>query len=85
VHCKTVCPPAVSKWLALLCASEGCSGGPSRSSPQEDEPWDNLRRLLSELMSPKRAMPLQLLMASVAARFGRQEHAALREAAGFQV
>ncbi|TIU11845.1 MAG: IS110 family transposase, partial [Mesorhizobium sp.] len=27
------------RWLALHCASEGCSGGPSQSSPQEDEPW----------------------------------------------
>jgi hypothetical protein len=36
---KTVCPPASERWLALHCASEGCSGGPSRSSSQEDEPW----------------------------------------------
>ena len=35
---KTVCPH-VARWLALHCASEGCSGRPSRSSPQEDEPW----------------------------------------------
>jgi hypothetical protein len=27
--------------LALHCASEGCSGGPSRSSSQEDEPVDH--------------------------------------------
>lgn len=35
---KTVCP-RVTRWLALHCVSEGCSGRPSRSSPQEDEPW----------------------------------------------
>jgi hypothetical protein len=35
---KTVCPH-VARWLALHCVSEGCSGRPSRSSPQEDEPW----------------------------------------------
>lgn len=38
---KTVCP-RVARWLALHCASEGCSGRPSRSSPQEDEPWGML-------------------------------------------
>ncbi|ESY80197.1 hypothetical protein X739_29475 [Mesorhizobium sp. LNHC220B00] len=27
------------RWLALHCASEGCSGDPSRCSSQEDEPW----------------------------------------------
>jgi hypothetical protein len=26
------------RWLALLCLSEGCSGGPSLSSSQEGEP-----------------------------------------------
>jgi hypothetical protein len=35
---KTVCPH-MARWLALHCVSEGCSGRPSRSSPQEDEPW----------------------------------------------
>lgn len=35
---KTVCPPLRLGWLALSCASEGYSGGPSRSSPQESEP-----------------------------------------------
>ncbi|WP_430699613.1 Ldh family oxidoreductase, partial [Mesorhizobium captivum] len=39
LHCKTVCPPLPVRRLALHCASEGYSGGPSRSSPQEDEPW----------------------------------------------
>ncbi|MCA0018277.1 MULTISPECIES: RNA-directed DNA polymerase, partial [Mesorhizobium] len=36
---KTVCPLLPVRWLTLHCASEGCSGGPSRSSSQEDEPW----------------------------------------------
>ena len=35
---KTVCPPLSVRWLALHSASEGCSGGSSRSSSQEDEP-----------------------------------------------
>ena len=30
---------AERRWLALHCAFEGCSERPSRSSPQEDEPW----------------------------------------------
>lgn len=47
-HCKTVCPPLPMRWLALHCASEGCSGGPSRSSPQEDEPWRIIEKHLSE-------------------------------------
>jgi hypothetical protein len=38
---KTVCPH-VARWLALPCLSERCSGRPSRSSPQEDEPWGML-------------------------------------------
>ena len=29
----------MARWLALHCVCEGCSGRPSRSSPQEDEPW----------------------------------------------
>ena len=29
----------MTRWLALHCVSEGCSGRPSRSSPQEEEPW----------------------------------------------
>ena len=33
---KTVCPPLPMRWLALHCASEGCSGGPSRSSERSD-------------------------------------------------
>jgi hypothetical protein len=41
VESKTVCPH-VARWLALHCVSEGCSGRPSRSSPQEDEPWGML-------------------------------------------
>ncbi|WP_206517773.1 MULTISPECIES: SDR family NAD(P)-dependent oxidoreductase [unclassified Mesorhizobium] len=47
---KTVCPPLPVRWLALHCASEGCSGGPSRSSPQEDEPWRIIEKHLSESM-----------------------------------
>jgi hypothetical protein len=42
---KTVCPLRW-RWLALHCASEGCSGGPSRSSSQEDEPWPIILRYL---------------------------------------
>jgi hypothetical protein len=33
--------------LALRCTFEGCSEGPSRSSPQEDGPWGILQELLS--------------------------------------
>ena len=51
LRCKTVCPPLLVRWLALDCASEGCSGEPSRSSPQEDEPWQIIRKHLSESMS----------------------------------
>ena len=51
VESKTVCPPLLVRWLALDCASEGCSGEPSRSSPQEDEPWQIIRKHLSESMS----------------------------------
>ena len=47
---KTVCPPLSVRWLALHCASEGCSGGPSRSSSQEDEPWQIIGKHLSESM-----------------------------------
>lgn len=47
---KTVCPPLPVRWLALHCASEGCSGGPSRSSSQEDEPWRIIEKHLSESM-----------------------------------
>ena len=32
-----------ARWLSLHCLSEGCSGRPSRSSPQEDEPWGMLQ------------------------------------------
>lgn len=49
-HRKTVCPPLPMRWLALHCASEGCSGGPSRSSPQADEPWRIIEKHLSESM-----------------------------------
>lgn len=49
---KTVCPPLPMRWLALHCASEGCSGGPSRSSPQEDEPWRIIDKHLSESGEP---------------------------------
>ncbi|WP_245264510.1 LysR family transcriptional regulator [Mesorhizobium sp. LNJC405B00] len=48
--CKTLCPPLPVRWLALHCASEGCSGGPSRSSSQEDEPWRIREKHLSESM-----------------------------------
>ncbi|WP_245425784.1 hypothetical protein [Mesorhizobium sp. WSM3862] len=51
VERKTVCPPLSVRWLALHCASEGCSGGPSRSSSQEDEPWQIIGKHLSESMS----------------------------------
>jgi len=51
---KTVCPRALRRWLALLCASKGCSGEPSRSSPQEDEPWDSPQKYSSGSKSPKR-------------------------------
>jgi len=30
---------AEPRWLAIHCVFEGCSEWPSRSSPQEDEPW----------------------------------------------
>ena len=49
---KTVCPSSRLRWLALHWSSEGCSDGPSRSSPQEDEPWQIIEKLLSESMSP---------------------------------
>ncbi|WP_245319440.1 tyrosine-type recombinase/integrase [Mesorhizobium temperatum] len=48
---KTVCPPLTVRWLALHCASEGCSDKPSRSSSQEDEPWQIIGKHLSESMS----------------------------------
>ena len=48
---KTICPHLSVRWLALHCASEGCSGGPSRSSSQEDEPWQIIGKHLSESMS----------------------------------
>ncbi|TPK06691.1 RNA-directed DNA polymerase [Mesorhizobium sp. B2-5-9] len=48
---KTVCPLLPVRWLTLHCASEGCSGGPSRSSSQEDEPWQIIGKHLSESMS----------------------------------
>ena len=41
---KTVCPLLHRGWLALHCAAEGCSGWPSRSSSQEDEPWRTIQR-----------------------------------------
>jgi hypothetical protein len=65
---KTVCPSPGLRWLVLLCASEGCSGGPSRSSSQEDEPWVILQRFLSGSTLPKHATRLRSPMASVAAR-----------------
>jgi hypothetical protein len=49
---KTVCPPLPMRWLALRCASEGCSGEPSRSSSQEDEPWQIIGKHSSESMWP---------------------------------
>ncbi|MGY3698862.1 transposase-like protein [Bradyrhizobium sp. USDA 3240] len=49
---KTVCPPLPMRWLALHCASEGCSGEPSRSSSQEDEPWQIIGKHSSESMWP---------------------------------
>lgn len=48
---KTVCPLLAVTWLALHCASEDCSGGPSRSSSQEDEPCQIIGKHLSESMS----------------------------------
>ncbi|KWV45597.1 hypothetical protein AS026_15925 [Rhizobium altiplani] len=35
----TVCPSSCLRWLALHWSSDGCSDRPSRSSSQEDEPW----------------------------------------------
>lgn len=35
---KALCSPLPVRWLALHCASEGCSGVPSRSSSRDDEP-----------------------------------------------
>ena len=40
------------RWLALHCVSEGCSGGPSRSSSQEDEPWQTIGKHSSQSMWP---------------------------------
>lgn len=37
---KTVCPFRERGWFALHWCSEGCSGGPSLSSHEEDEPWN---------------------------------------------
>ena len=50
---KTVCPSSRLGWLVLHWSSEGCSDGPSRSSSQEDEPWQSIEKLLSESMLPK--------------------------------
>src|SRR3712207_1256967 len=47
-------------WLALHCAFEGCSEWPSRSSPQEDEPWVTLQRFSSGLMLQRSATRLNL-------------------------
>lgn len=52
-----VCPLLPVRWLALHCASEGCSGGPSRSSSQEDEPCQILGKHLSESMSQSLGTP----------------------------
>ncbi|SPP98162.1 protein of unknown function [Bradyrhizobium vignae] len=52
MHGKTVCPLLAVRRLALHCASEGCSGVPSRSSSQEDEPWQIIGKHLSESMWP---------------------------------
>jgi len=49
---KTVCLSSRLRWLALHWSSEGCSDGPSRSSSQEDEPWQIIEKLLSESMLP---------------------------------
>jgi len=49
---KTVCLYSRLRWLALHWSSEGCSDGPSRSSSQEDEPWQIIEKLLSESMLP---------------------------------
>ena len=48
---KAVCPPLLVRRLVLDCASEGCSDDPSRSSSQEDEPWQIIGKDLSESMS----------------------------------
>ncbi len=49
---KTVCPFLPVRWLALHCTFEGCSDGLSRSSSQEDEPWQIIEKHLSESMLP---------------------------------
>lgn len=55
---KTVCPPLRAGWLALHCASEGCSGGPSRSSSQESEPWIIIQKFSSGSMWRRAPVPL---------------------------
>lgn len=67
---KTVCPPLPMRWLALHCASEGCSDGPSRSSPQEDEPWRIIEKHLSESMLRSLRMLLRLRRQAGKERFG---------------
>ena len=52
LFCKTVCLLRLVRWLALQCGSEGCLDGPSRSSIQEDEPWQIIEKHLSESMLP---------------------------------
>lgn len=59
---KTVYPLLPVRWLALHCASEGCSGGPSRSSSQEDEPCQIIGKHLSESMSQSLGTPSRLRM-----------------------
>ncbi|WP_374684817.1 Arm DNA-binding domain-containing protein [Mesorhizobium sp. J428] len=58
--CKTVCPPLLVRWLVLHCASEGCLDWPSRSSSQEDEPWQIIGKHLSESMSQSLGTPWRL-------------------------
>ncbi|CCV09236.1 hypothetical protein MESS2_940002 [Mesorhizobium metallidurans STM 2683] len=67
---KTVCPPLPMRWLALHCASEGCSDGPSRSSPQEDEPWRIIEKHLSESMLRSLRTLLRLRRQAGKERFG---------------
>lgn len=45
------------RWLALHCAPEGYSGIPSRSSSQDEQPWQIIGKHLSESMSRSCEMP----------------------------